>query len=84
MAIVTPQQFREFQDASEYHELSFEWVEGLRAHDFYVDLPSDSPLSLLVWNSNEDKEAVVAYKISELPSPTTADVQAGAVLVGSV
>ncbi len=71
MAIVTQLQFREFQNADDTDELSFDLVEGLRTHDFVVDLAPESPLSLLIWNSNEDADAFVAYKITDL---ATADI----------
>ena len=70
IAVVNAVQAKAFEDSDTGDDVDIDWVmESTRQHDFEIEQSGDrkNKQFLILWNANEDKPAIVAYKFTPLP-----------------
>ncbi len=65
IAVVDSEQLEEFEESDTGEDVKIDWFEKKRTLDLEFEFPGDRKKRyLLFWNSNDEDDAVVAYKIT--------------------
>ena len=67
IAVIDADQLVAFDESDTGDDVDIDWTENTRSHEFEYEIPNDRKRHyLLFWNSNERRDAIVAYKITLL------------------
>jgi hypothetical protein len=67
IAVVDADELSEFDESETGEDVDIDWIVSLRNYDFEFEFPdSKAKYYLLFWNSNEEDDAFVAYKITPM------------------
>lgn len=67
VAVVDTEKLKEFDDSEAGDDVKgIEWYEKERARDFEFKIPDGKKYYLLFWNANDEKPAIIAYRVTPL------------------